>query len=175
MRSPIVVRRAAVGNSAWVPLNRLQQSFNVGLGVKFSSGGVLTVTVQHTFDDLWKIYTDFTIARVTVTATVTEVAHGLSVGDYINVTNAGAPLDGEFSVATVVDADNFTYTVANSGVAASAGIASLQKARVFDHLILAGITASADGNYVNPIVATRLRCSAYTSGFAELNVIQARG
>jgi len=39
--------------SQWLGLDwRNRNNFNVGLGVKFSSGGAMTYTVQHTFDDL---------------------------------------------------------------------------------------------------------------------------
>lgn len=174
MRSPIVVRADAAEISDWIPLDRHPQVFTVGLGVKFSSGASATVSVQHTFDDLWREYTDFSISRTTTVATVTQVNHGLSVGDWVMVKNAGAPLDGQFKVATVADADTFTYTVANSGATSGAGNRRLQKARVFSHLTLAGITASSDGDYTAPVVACRLNCTTYSSGFVELNILQTR-
>lgn len=175
MRSPIVVRRAAAGNTDWVPLNRLQQSFNVGLGVKLSSGASLTCGVQHTFDDLWREYQDWLGTRSGTTLTIRQVNHGLSVGDWTNFGNGAAPFNTQYPVASVVDADNFTITVPNSGLTVSLSTYNMQKARVFNHITLTGLTVSADGNYSSPPVATRLNCSVYSSGFAELNIVQARG
>lgn len=55
---------------------------------------------------------DVTGASYTVTggvATITEVGHGLKVGDPVTFSNSsGASIDGNNTVATVVDADNFT-------------------------------------------------------------------
>lgn len=169
---PITVRQSAAGFTQWVQLNRLQKVTNVALAVKLSSGASLTYSVEHTFDDPHEVNTNFSIARVTTTATVTQTNHGLSVADWVQVLNAGAPLDGTFAVASVVDADNFTYTVANSGATASAGIATMLKARKFPHAILAALTASADSNYAFPPQACRLNITSYTGGFADFTIIQ---
>lgn len=42
----------------------------------------------------------------------------------------------------------------------------------FDHATLVGATANADGNYFSPVKAVRLSVTAYTSGGAELIVLQ---
>ena len=168
---PVTVRCDAAEFSRWIPLNRYSSAFGVGFGVKLSDGATLTYTVQHTFDDLYEKFTNFTIARVTTTATVTQTNHGLSVGDWVQINNAGAPFDGEFSVASVVDVNNFTYTVPDSGATASGGNATLQRGRVFAHTEVAAETTSQDGNYEFPPVACRLNVSAYTDGFAELTVV----
>lgn len=44
----------------------------------------------------------------------------------------------------------------------------------FDHPIVTGKTANTDGNYAYPIRATRLNCTAYTSGTLTMTVIQGR-
>lgn len=169
---PVTQRLSAAGFAPWIPLNRLQRNTNVGLAVSLSSGASLTYTVEHTLDDLYKEYTDFTISRTTTTATVTQTTHGLSVGDWVYIKNAGAPMDGFYKVASVVDANNFTYTVLNSGVASSGPNASMQKARVFAHAVLAALTASNVSNYIVPVTATRLTITAYSSGFADYTVLQ---
>jgi len=169
---PQTVRMAAAGYSGWVPVDRLQNNFNVYVGVKLSSGAVLTYTVQYTSDDLWK-YMHCEISRSTTTATLKLINHGLSVGDNINVQGSGSSnLDGSYQVASVVDADNITYTVSNTGATADTGDAKVSIGRVFSHITLVDQTASADGNFVNSIQACRLYVSAYTSGLADMTVLQ---
>lgn len=170
---PITVRKSAAGFTPWIPLDRLARDFQVGLAVKLSSGANLTYSVQHTLDDLHESTSSFSISRVAVTATVTKVNHGLSVGDWIQVINAGTPFDGEYSVATVPSVDTFTYTVANTGATSVAhGAATIHTGRVFSHSVLFTKTASQDGNYAFPPWACRLNISAFVGGFADLTVLQ---
>lgn len=167
-------KRVTVGSqtvSPWIPLNRLQDPFNVALAVTLSSGASLTFKVQHSFDDPQETYA-CSITRSTTTATVTLTDHGLVANDSVTVVGAGAPLDGTFTVASVVDANSFTYTVANSGVAISAPGSKLVKHRVFDHETMVGKTANEDGNFAFAVAATRLNVTAYTSGKATLTVLQ---
>lgn len=170
---PSTVRVSSATFSDWIPLNRYVSAFGVGFGVKLEDGSTLTYTVQHTFDDIYERVQNFSIARVTTTATVTQPNHGLSVGDWVYFTGCGAPFDGAFAVATVADTSTFTFTVPDSGAAASAATGWMQRARVFAHADVAAETASADGNYQFPPVACRLNVSAYTDGFADLTVISA--
>lgn len=176
---PITVRVSSATFSPWIPVNRLQRSFGVGIGCYISSGAVLTYSVQHTFDALYldPNPTNFVkIVRTTTSANVLKVNHGLSVGDWAKITNSGSSnldfAEKGVAVATVVDADNFTYTVANSGTAADNGFATLQSARVFDNVILSGVSLRGDTNYSAPVVAVRLIVTAYTSGFVDMDVIQ---
>ena len=169
---PVTLRLSAAGFSPWIALNRLQWVTNASIAVSLSSGASLTYSVEHTFDDIHYLNQDISIARTTTTATVTETNHGLSVDSWIQVANAGDPLDGTFKVASVVDANNFTYTVANSGVAVSGPSATLQKARIFPHSVLAAKTVSSDSNYAFPAMAVRLNVTTYASGFADIVLLQ---
>ena len=47
----VTVSGATVSNP--IPLNNYADPFNVGFGVKLSSGASLTYTVEHTFDDVF--------------------------------------------------------------------------------------------------------------------------
>ncbi len=170
---PTSVRLSAAGFSPWIPINRMSDSFGIGFGVKLSSGASLTYSVQHTFDDIYAQREDLTISRSTTTATVTMVNHGLSVGDWIYISNAGAPFDGFFAVAAVTNLNVFTYTVLNSGATAASLLARIQTARVFEHAVVTAKTASLDGSYLYPPRAIRLAVTTYSSGFADLNVIAA--
>lgn len=174
---PVYQRLSAAGFSDWVPINyRPRGNFAIGLAVKLSDGATLTYSVQSTLDDIYAKKDNFSIARVTTTATVTLVNHGLSVGDWTQFSGAApAPFLGQFSVASVVDADNFTFTVPDSGAASLSGSAGawLQTARVFEHDTITAETTSQTGNYAYPPRATRLIISAYTDGFADFAIISA--
>lgn len=176
---PVNLRLSAAGSSPWVPLNRLQTSYKVALGVVLSSGAVLTYAIQYTMDDFQdpaNLTQEFTASRTTTVLTITKVNHGLSVGDYVKTWALGAGLDTEGSVASVVDADNFTVTVADEGAASQVPqVGWLQTARIFNHATMAGLSASSSGDFSAPPVACRLTITAYTSGFADLSVIQGRG
>lgn len=157
--------------SNWIPLNYLQKHFAVSLGVTLTPSATLTYQVQHTFDNPWATLVA-KITRSTTTATLTYIDHGLRVGDSVVVTGAGAPFDGTFAVASVVDADNITYTVLNSGLLISTPGATFARLRVFAHEDLTALTADADGNYAFPVRACRLNITAYTDGKATLTVNQ---
>ncbi len=166
-----VRRLSAAGYSSWMFLDTRRKWFGASISVKLSSGASLTYSVQHTFDNLRNMFTDFTATRVTTTVTVTKVNHGLSVGDYVYQEGAGAPMDGDHVVASISSLDVFTYTVANSGVT-SAPNSRMATARVFPHSTLAALTASGDSNYMFPPAASRLYVSTYASGFAEATLLQ---
>ena len=164
------VRVSAAGVSAWIPVNRAQRAFGIGFGCSISNGAALTYKVQHTISDLQAART-VTISRSTTTATVTDTAHGLVVGDSVVVTgSASSALDGTFAVASIIDADNYTYTCANSGPAAA--VAQLTRLHVFDHATVTGKSASSDGNYAYNVTAIRLNVTAYTSGSVLMEVNQ---
>lgn len=171
---PISVRLAAVGNSAWLQLNRVAQSYWTSLGVSLSSGANLTYSVQHTTDDIHERFTEFSITRSTTTATIKLAGHGLSVNDWVMGVGIGAPFEGEFAVASVSDADTLTITVADAGLSARVN-GALHKARVVTHDILAGKQVSAESNYSFSPIACRLAVTAHTAGTADLKVVQGRG
>lgn len=177
MKSPISVVVAAVGNSRWITLDYHAKGFAVGLFVSLSvdAAGV-TYTVQDTPDnpDITS-QRQVSITRVTVTATVIDPDHGLNTGDNVTVVNSGDPnLDGNYDI-TVVDANTYTYVVANTGLAAALPGVKLNSFRVFPHAQLAALSARAQGNYGFPPVACRLRVSALGAGKVTLSVVQGEG
>lgn len=165
---PVRVRLAAAGNSVWIPIDRYDTSIAVLLSLVFSSNKNLTANVQYTSDPLESQACNIT--RSGTTATLTLANHGLSVGDSVVVQGAGSTLDGTYAVASVVDQNNITYTVANSGVTVAVG-AQVTPLRVFAHPVLTTITANADSNFTVPPTACRLNVSSYTAGYVDLNVI----
>ncbi len=166
------VRVSSATFSPWIPFDNRRSWFGAGLAVVISDDATLTYSVQHTYDDLYTKNTAWTATRSGTTVTVEYVNHGVVAGSSVLVEGAGAPFDGEFSVASVVDADSFTYTVANSGATTAVPGSRMGLARVFEHTTLTSQSASKDGNYAYPPAFCRLLVSAYTDGFAELTVIQ---
>jgi hypothetical protein len=170
MRAQVTTLSAA-GNSPWLPVNAKQRVFALSLFGSISTGATLQWDVQYTFDDLGdKLLPKIT--RSTTTATVILANHGLSVGDSVVVYNAGAPLDGTYDVASVVDDNTFTYTVANSGVTATTPEARIIRLRVIEHADLHDETGRADGNIAFPVTAVRLVVHDYTDGSTTLTVLQ---
>lgn len=170
---PVSVRLSAAGFSPWIPLNRLQNNFNVGLAVVFSSNGNLTCTVQHTFDNIFE-WLPTRVTRSTTTATARRTNHGLSTADWIGIQGMQSTnLDGFFAVASIPDQDTVTYTVSNTGATEANGFMTI--GRLFPHLTLQALTADADGNYISPVTACRLLVSAYTAGYVDLIVSQGLG
>lgn len=93
------------------------------------------------------------------------------------VAGATIPLDREanpFSVTLVIEVLSGTntskvqYTVDDVFNSAVTPI-------WIDHATLAGITATTAGNIAFPVTAVRLNMTAWTSGSAQLSIIQGRG
>lgn len=166
---PVRVRLAAAGRSPWIPINRYATSISIALGLMFSSNKNLTAAVEYTLDPLER--QDCNITRSTTTATLVLTNHGLSVGDSVVVSETqSTSLDGTYAVASVVDQNTITYTVANSGATVAIG-AKVVPLRVMTHPVLTGITANTDSNFSAPPTACRLAVTAYTAGYVDLDVI----
>lgn len=177
---PIRLSVGAAGSSPWSPVNVDSHLFAIGLGYIPTNGAVLTSKVQHTFDNPQSVH-PVSVSRAGTVATVIDKGsdgngHGLAVADSAIILNSGSvTLDGTFSVATIVDANTYTYTVANTGPTVDQGQTQGAGLRVFDHASMVGMTVRADGNYAFNIQAMRLTCTAYTSGRADLMILQGTG
>lgn len=185
---PIRITVNAAKNSQWIPIDYIAAWFGVGLGViPWSTASGLSATVQHTFDDIGlpAISTDIvTISRTTTTATVTDkgpdgLGHGLSTNDNVIIFGTGSTvLDSPKTTVgngdlgwdvTVVDANTYTYTVANSGATAATG--TVRRLRVFPGPISA-VSARTDGNYAYPVRAIRLKVATLSAGAVDFVVLQ---
>lgn len=161
----------AIGSTEWLPLDYRQRPPTVTINVLVpSTVSAVTYSVDYTNDDLMgntKVFPS-SISRTTTTATVVSPLHGLNVGDSLRVLGTGFPnnqattLDGLFTVASVTDANTFTYTVTNSGVTAASSQTYYIPMRVTTLSSFSGKTASFDGNVAFPVRAVRLRVTAYT-------------
>ena len=176
---PITQRLSAAGYAPWVPINRLQTSFNSNLSAMLSSGAVLTYSIEYTLDnaqDPMNLTQDFTLSRTTTVLTITKTAHGLSVGDWVKLWgNGGANLDAEFNVASVVDANTVTVAIANSGLSAGNGVGWMQTLRALPLTAPTGNTVDASFGLDHVVAAVRINVSAWTSGTVDFQVLQGRG
>lgn len=167
---PTSVRVSSAASSSWIPIDRMDTSISILAAVAFSSNKNLTVSVEYCSDPL--VPQSCNITRSGTTATLTLTNHGLTTSDWINVSQAGAPFDGDYKVASVTNQNVITYTVANSGATTSSGTnAQVIPMRIFTHDVLASITANQASNFTVPPTAVRLTCSSYTAGYADLNLI----
>jgi len=159
---------AAAGATPWHMCDYKANPFSVAFQVDIA-GNTGTYTVEHGFCDM--TLRDVSISRATTVATVTQLNHGLAVGDSVVVSNAGAPLDGTYAVASVTSTSVYTYTVVNSG-ATSALTAHVLNIRVMPHATVAAQTTSKDGNYAYPVQFIRCRCTVAGAGVYIFHVNQ---
>lgn len=163
--------------SKWLPVSNLQQSFAVSVSVVVSSGANLTYSVQHSFDDpsLARLVMITQVASTTATITdlgVDGLGHGLSVADDVIVQGSGIGIDGEYAVASIVSATQYTITTTVNQTATSLPGARVTTFTVFNNASLVGQTTRGSTNYAFPITVTRLILTAYVSGVATMTTIQ---
>lgn len=180
MKSPVEVSLNANGSSQWIPHDVWQSPASITLAGFVSSGASLTWAVQYTCDDIQEAR-DVGWSQSTTTITVTDKGpasrkgtHGLSVSDWVKLTGTGSQgatsVDGEYTVASVVSATQYTVTSGTSQTAS--GSARVQSARVFTHAVLTGQTGRLSSNYNSPVKASQLVVTNYVSGVASLEVLQ---
>lgn len=193
-----LIGTSALPVTPWVSVDYLQTAFNLGLLVDVSSGASLTATVQLTDDDITQDGHYVTATQTTTTITVTDhgptlqqgnvnagaYGHGLSVGDWVKLlsTNiqptavaAANTMDGEYAVATVVNATQYTLTSAVSQSATAGPFTTASTARVYPHATLAAIAARTASSQQFPVMAVRLLLASWVSGNAALTVLQGMG
>ena len=111
---------AAGAVSDWIPVNRRSWG-SIGFTVNPQVSAAGTYDVEFTESQIQRGTRKVPISRSTTTLTVNLVNHGLAVGDDAVITES-QDYDGVLVVASVVDVDNFTVTVAASGDARSATV-----------------------------------------------------
>lgn len=165
----------AAGASAWVPIDSYITGFGLAIGCTITASASLTYKVQYTHSDPW-LRQDCYITRSTTIATVTLNNHGINTTtDSITIFGSGdTNLDGTYAVASVSDANTFTYTVANTGATVSKGGVTCTVFRVFDHASIAAKTGDFDGNIAVPVRAVRLYATTYASGKVTMTLNEGR-
>jgi hypothetical protein len=101
--------------------NNVSTTIDVKGGWDLTTYGTWNAEVQllRIPSDIWKAGPTYrAVARTTTTATVTHVGHGYTTNDRVHFSEGVAPFSLTTAVAiTVIDADSYSYTVANSGAA----------------------------------------------------------
>lgn len=168
----------AIGASPWITPNPLLKTPTIALAVTFSIDANLTCKVQYTYDTTSQTPKQLTLTRTGTSLAVNYPGHKLLNSDSIEISqdpNSGA-WNGNYDV-TVVDKDNFTVVVANSGAASA--VCMVRKFRLFTHPTLTGLTGTpptrVDASQQLPDAAVRLYVSAWAAGNAELVVTQGGG
>lgn len=154
-------------------LDYRQRPFGAALRANLPSTVTATYTANYTLDDPQAQLIPTAITRSTTTASLTYANHGLNAGDYIRVTNAGAPFDGLYKVASVTSSSIVTYTVANSGLTTAKTTATFTPMRVTALTAFSAKTTAADGSISYPVRAVNLDVTAYSgTGQVMLEVLQ---
>jgi pyruvate/2-oxoacid:ferredoxin oxidoreductase beta subunit len=173
------VTASALGPSPWLPVSYYQNPFSVSLFASLSpDASGITYKVQHTPDNPQAMRQPTSVTRVGTVATVVDPNHRLATGDCVMVFNSGdANLDtvvGQGADVTVIDVNSYSYVVANTGALVAKPTVQIITLRVLDHPLMAG-TTRMDGNYAFPVMAVRVRITAFTAGSVNLRVIQGAG
>ena len=158
---------AGTGNSPIALVNHRQQSFSVTARVTVPSTETATYSVYESLDDP-ETQLICTLSRTGTTATLTYTNHGLNVSDWVLVRDQGSVFDGLFQVASVVDANNITYTVANSGATAGTSFANFAPIRTIVPTALSAKTATAENTWTAPIRVLIMKISAHSVGTGSL-------
>lgn len=182
----------AIGSiTPWLFHDFYEPPFDLSLLISFGSGLAATLAIDYIVDDY---LTDgeraVVVSQTTTTITVTDtgpyqpsaagggLGHGLAVGDAVTLRGSPAGLiDGVYAVASVTSATAYTLTTAVSqtlvGVVAYVKSGRVLTGAASTFLPVAPVTARTAVGIVNPIVASRLRCTAFTTaGVATLLAVQ---
>ena len=159
------VAAAAIGD--WIPVNRRSWG-NIGFTVNPQPSAAGTYDVEFTESELQRGTKKVPISRSTTVLTVSLVNHGLAVGDDAVITESN-DYDGVLVVASVVNADSFTVTVAASGSYTSATVAPVVADVATGFLAASGKNS---GLIDASIVAIRLNCTNSTTAAHDILINQ---
>ncbi len=168
------ITQSALGATAWVPVDPTISPFSLDINCVCSSNISATYQVQYTTDDFMR-FIPVVVTRATTVATLKLTNHGLTTSDTIIVQNTGdSNLDGTFAVASVVDQNTITYTVANTGKTLSENTAQAAVVHVTVHATITGKTATFEGSQATPITAIRLNVTVFAAGYITMILNQGR-
>jgi hypothetical protein len=154
------INTAATGQTPWHFLDYRANPFSVSVMCD-TNGGTGSYVVEHGFSDM--IRRNIVINRSTTTATIDIADHKLGPSDNIIISGSGTTFDGTWLVASVVNANQITVTVPNSGDTYATGFAI--PVHVFPHSVLGSAqTTAKDGNYAFPVQCVRMRITVTGAG-----------
>jgi hypothetical protein len=185
----------AAGQTPPIPVDYMQPTFNVALGVIPSAAATgLSCSAQYTMDDQ-SIKRQVNWSQTTTTVTITDGPqaqggssslasqlnpHGLVTGDTVTIEGSGSGQPGAFTsfdgnyTVTVTGANTYTITVVPSQTAS--GDARVITQRWVTSTVVPGATAARlYANTTQPATAFRFVVAALTTGTVDFIVIQGNG
>jgi hypothetical protein len=166
----------------WLYHDYFEPPFDLTLGISYGPTSSYTLGIDYAVGDFSPNgQRQVFITQTTTTITVVDggpaqaafgggLGHCLAVGDTVTLTGTpGGSIDGVYAVASVVNATSYTLTTATSQTIVGANVVA-SSAYVFqgsatDNIIkLAPVTAKATIGVTNPIFASRLHVTAFTTG-----------
>ncbi len=161
----ITVAATVVGD--WIPLNRRSRD-NTGVTVNPHASAAGTYTVNFTQSAVNRNGPTAAFSRTTTVLTVTLVDHGLSTTDQAALVSRD--YSGVFDIASVVDDNSFTITVADAGQTSISGF--VQPIIVSTLTGFSTVTGQTDGQIDASVIAIRLDCTNSTGGPHDLLINQ---
>lgn len=165
----ITVAAATVGN--WIPVDRRSYGI-IGFTVNPHTSAAGTYSVNFTESAVNGNGTRVSFSRTTTVLTVTFPDHGLAVADNV-ILLGNSDYFGQLDVASVVDDDSFTITVADSGQTAVTGTClPIISGDIAD---ATAVTGKNSGTIDTSVAAIRLNCTNSTGGPHDLIFNQVEG
>jgi len=162
MTQTMTVTEGTVG--AWQPVDRRSYG-TIGFTVRPHTSSAGTYSVNYTLSDLQRGRENCVLSRTTTTLTITYPTHGLTTADDVIISGVlGSDYGGRYKVASVVDANNITVTVADAGSATLATVARVVVDTVTDFSAVSGLLS---GNIFASISAIRLDATNVTTSGCE--------
>lgn len=181
MRPAQVSAAAGTLFSPWLNHDYYQTPFCLSLAGYVSTNFVGTGWgVQYTEDSVdQNVARHCQISQTGTAITVTDIGpanqlgnHGLIVGDFVELYSTGIGVDGQYVVATVVSATQYTVTSTVTQTVLGSPNVTVVTARIFPDPTLVTETARAIGTYAFPRRASRLILTAVTAGVVTLHALQ---
>jgi len=167
-----VLDTAVADQSPWVRINNMKEDYSIGLRFHPHDGATGTYSIQNSLSNP----EEFRRAKFTRSGTTLSIEledHGLTAADAISL--QGTDWDNvegfTIEVASVVDGDNFTVTVANSGT--TSGSCQVSTIIVEDFDDFSGVSGRTKGSTTGAVQLIRaVKGAGSFSGKGTLQVTQ---
>jgi hypothetical protein len=169
----------------WLKHDYYETPFDLSLLISQDTSGVNTLVIDYVLDDSSSaMQHQALISQANIVITVQDsgpplpisqgggLGHGLAIGDFVQISGSpGGTIDGVYSVATVTSTTSYTLTSSVSQTLA-AFLGNVQTGKVItagavgDKIVGAngaGVVVRTSLSITSPIVASRLRCTAFSA------------
>ena len=165
----ITVTYGTVGK--WIPVDRRSYG-TIGFTVHPHTSSAGTYSVQFTESEIQK-GRKCNVSRSTTTLTINYQSHGLTTSDDVILYGSYAgDYNARYAVASVVDANNITVTVADAGTSTIAYVIPVIVDTLTD---FSGVSGLLSGNIFASVTAIRLNATSVTTANIDLVFNQVEG